>query len=297
MKLKSFLVIWVALALTFVGAVSARADLSNKQARTLITKAAGMSLPSSAVRVGPVEMVGTNAAETTADVDLVFRLTRKQSGWRIGEVRIGQDRWEELEVIARAIGVELPAGTCHLADQFARDRSGISLKRARCLVAELFGVELPSDAVRIKSLSGLGIPLASEESALIVAQVRMGIRFAKAANGWNVSEIKSGGRSWSSIENVPTAIAAVKRSKATEDMKALASALELFRRERGSFVVSDQHPALIDHLSPRYMSQVIRLDPWHNPYQYQGERAHFTLRSAGPDGKLNTADDVVLSNP
>jgi Type II secretion system (T2SS), protein G len=297
MKLKSFLVVWAALALIFVGAASVRADLSNKQARTLITKAAGMSLPSSAVRVGRVEMAGTNAAETTVDVDLVFRLTRKQSGWRIREVRIGQDHWEELEVIARAIGVELPAGSCHRADQFARDTSGISLKRARCLVAELFGVELPSDAVRIKSLSGLGIPLASEESALIVAQVRMGIRFAKEANGWNVSGIKSGGRSWSSIENIPTAIAAVKRSKATEDMKALASALELFRRERGSFVVSDQHPALIDHLSPRYMSQVIRLDPWHNPYQYQGERTHFTLRSAGPDGKLNTADDVVLSNP
>jgi Type II secretion system (T2SS), protein G len=297
MKLKCLLLMCSAFALVLVSVVSARADLSNKQARTLITKAAGMSLPSSAVRVRQIEMSGSNAAETTADVDLVFRLTRTQSGWRIGELRIGQERWEELGLIARAVGVALTVGGCDSPEQFPRVTSGISLKRARCLVAELFGVELPSDAVRVKSLSGLGIPLASEESAIIVAQVRLGIRLARAAKGWHVIEIRSGSRGWSSIENVPAALANVKKLKATEDMKLLAAALDEFRRERGSFVVTDKHPALIDHLSPRYMARVIRLDPWQNPYQYQGERAHFTLRSAGPDGKLNTSDDVVLSAP
>jgi len=297
MKTKSLLLVGSVLALIVVTAGSARANLSSKQARTLITKAGGMSLPSSAVRVGRIETTSSNAAETTADVDLVFRLTKKQSGWRVSELRIGPDRWEELEVIARAAGVDLPAGGCNAADQFQRMTSGISLKRARCLIAELFGIDLPSDAVRIKSLTGLGIPLASEESAITVTQVRLGIRFARAAKGWHVSKIKSGSRSWSNIDNIVGEIPGVKRLKATEDMKVLASALDAFRRERGSFVVTDKHPALIDHLSPRYLARVIRLDPWHNPYQYQGERAHFTLRSAGPDGKLNTSDDVVLSGP
>jgi Type II secretion system (T2SS), protein G len=296
MKLKSLLFISTAFALMLVTAVAARADLSNKQARTLITKAAGMSLPSNAVRVGRIEMMGTEAAETSAEIDLPFRLTQEPSGWRISELRVGPDRWEELAVITRAVGVDQPGGSCDGSEQFPRT-SDISLKRARCLVAELFGIELPSDDVRIKSLSGLGVPLASQESAIVVAQVRLGIRFARAAKAWHVSEIKSGRRGWSSIENISEAVATVKRFKATEDMKVLAAALEVFRRERGSFVVTDQHPALIDHLSPRYLAQVIRLDPWHNPYQYQGDRAHFTLRSAGPDGRLNTQDDIVLSGP
>lgn len=296
MKLKLLLLICSAFGLIVSSAVTARADLSSKQAKTLITKAAGMSLPSSAVHIGHIEMSGTDAAEAVADVDLVFRLTRKQSGWRITELRVAPNQWEDLSLIARALGTEVPAGSCY-ANQFARETSGISLKRARCLVAALFGIELPSDAVRIKSLSSFGMPLVSEESVLIVSQVRLGIRFSREAKGWHVSQIKSGGRSWSSIENIPDAVAGVKRLKATEDMKALAEALELFRRERGSFVVTDQHPALIDHLSPRYLTHVIRLDPWHNPYHYQGEQAHFTLRSAGPDGKPNTGDDVVLSRP
>ena len=79
-------------------------------------------------------------------------------------------------------------------------------------------------------------------------------------------------------------------------MKTLAAALEKFRQERGGFLVSDQHEALIDHLCPRYLAQVIRLDPWENPYHYQGTRDHFSLRSTGPDGKLNTADDVVFTS-
>jgi hypothetical protein len=297
MKLKSLLFISTAFAVIAVNPVGARADLSAKQARTVITKAAGMSLPAGAVRVEQIEMRGTEAAETTADIDLPFRLTQKPSGWRLSELRIGADRWEEIAVITRALGVDPPVGSCDRAEQSSRVASGISLKRARCLVAELLGVELPSDEVRIRSLSGFGVPLTSEESVIVVARVRLGIRFARAAKGWQVSEIKSGRGEWRSIENISDAVAGVKKSKATEDMKVLAEALDVYRRERGSFVVTDQHPALIDHLSPRYLAQVIRLDPWHNPYQYQGERAQFTLRSGGPDGKLNTADDIVISRP
>jgi Type II secretion system (T2SS), protein G len=298
MKLRPLLLIGWTFTLLLVSAVPVRADLSSKQARSLITKAFGMSLPSGAVRVGRIELSSDNAAEATADIDLVFRLTKKQSGWRVSEVRVGPDRWEDLSVIASALGVELPTGACNRVDQFQPGAaSRINVKRARCLIAELWGVGLPSDDVRIKSLSGLGVPLASEESAITVAQVRLAIRFAKRVKGWQISEVRSGNRNWSNIENVPGAIANIKRSKATEDMKVLAAALDQFRRERGSFVVTDKHPALIDNLSPRYLLRVIRLDPWQNPYQYLGERGHFTLRSAGPDGKLDTADDIVLSQP
>jgi hypothetical protein len=52
---------------------------------------------------------------------------------------------------------------------------------------------------------------------------------------------------------------------------------------------------LIDHLNPRFLPRIIRVDPWHQPYEYEGTRTSFVLRSAGADAKPNTADDVVVS--
>lgn len=279
--------------------VTVRAQLSAKQARTLITKAGGMSLPSGAVHVQKPVMINANLAEATADVDLVFRLAQQPSGgWRVTEFRTGQDRWEELELIARAGGRELPAGNCDNKDQYQRSAaSDLNIKQARCLVAELFAIDLPSDAVRIKSISGLGLPLASQSSALAETLVRFGVRFTREGKGWRAHEFKTGTRDWIDIDQIAASVAAVKGSRARDDLKTIASALDKFRQDRGAFVVSDKHPALIDHLSPRYLARVIRLDPWHNPYDYSGDRDRFTLRSAGPDGKVNTPDDIVLSVP
>jgi hypothetical protein len=80
-------------------------------------------------------------------------------------------------------------------------------------------------------------------------------------------------------------------------MELIAKALEKFHRERGFYVISDSQAVAIDHLSPRYLAYVIRLDPWHQPYKYQGERDRFTLSSAGPDGKPDTPDDIQVLSP
>ena len=52
----------------------------------------------------------------------------------------------------------------------------------------------------------------------------------------------------------------------------------------------------MDHLSPRYIKQIIRLDPWHNPYRYVGTADSYTLGSDDPDGKQGTADDLTASH-
>jgi hypothetical protein len=76
----------------------------------------------------------------------------------------------------------------------------------------------------------------------------------------------------------------------------LRAALEAFRRERGFYVVATDSATLMDHLSPRYVKQIIRLDPWHNPYRYTGTTDSYTLASDGADGKPGTADDVTVSH-
>src|SRR6266850_7245413 len=87
-----------------------------------------------------------------------------------------------------------------------------------------------------------------------------------------------------------------KLERARAELETMATALESYRRERGFYVPADTEAVLVDHLSPRFLSRVIRVDPWHKPYYYEGTRDHFTLRSAGVDGKENTQDDVIVSS-
>lgn len=285
-------------AFVLVSPIQARADLSKNQARKVIQTMGGWSLPSNAVSVESFTSSSAESAEVSAELQLVFRLRLRDGRWELREIRTGPDRWEDINFIARAAKVDLPAGQCD-EPSFARINTSSELtnKRARCLVAGLLAVTLPSDDVRIKQISPFGLSIGSEPSALIEALVRADFRFARDAKGWRVAEFKSGTRDWINVTDVPAAIDQLKRSTATDELSAIAKALEEFRRDRGYFVVSDKESVLIDHLSPRYLPRVIRVDPWHRPYHYEGQQDHYSLRSLGPDGKPNTADDIVVSAP
>ena len=298
MRIRVHLWLITVVVIAIGGPTSARADLNQKQARKAIQTMAGWSLPGSAVRLD----IRSNSAESaaiSAEIQAVFRLRLYEGRWQLREIRTAPDRWEQLEIIARAARVELPAGQCDDLPQLARGRLATTLttKRSRCLVAELLGVSLPSDDVRIKDISPFGLSIGSESAALVTALVRVDFRLARDRRGWHVSEFKSGTRDWVNITNLPAAIDEVKRSAASDDLSTIAKALGDYRRDRGYFVVSDKESVLIDHLSPRYLERVIRVDPWYRPYQYDGQQDRYSLRSLGPDGKANTPDDVVVAGP
>ena len=284
--------------LAIAGPTSTRADLSQKQGRKAIQTMGGWSLPGSAVRL-EIRSNSAESAEVSAEIQAVFRLRLYEGHWQLREIRTAPDRWERLEIIARAAKVELPAGECDAPSLFARSRlsTALTTKRARCLVASLFGVSLPSDEVRIKEIDPFGLSIGSESAALVTALIRVDFRLARDRSGWRVSEFKSGTRDWVNIANLPAAIDEVKRSAASDDLSIIAKALGDYRRDRGYFVVSDKEAVLIDHLSPHYLTRVIRVDPWYRPYQYEGQQDRYSLRSLGPDGKPNTPDDVVLAGP
>ncbi len=294
----AFIRVTIVVLLAIVGPICVRADLSQKQARKAIQTMGGWSLPGSDVRL-QIRTNGAESAEVSAEIEAVFRLRLYEGHWQLREIRTAADRWEQLEVIARAAKVELPAGECDAPPQFARSRLATELttKRARCLVAELLGVSLPSDDVRIKDIDPFGLSIGSESAALVTALIRVDFRLGRDRSSWRVTEFKSGTRNWVNVTNLPAAIDEVKRSAASADLSTIAKALGDYRRDRGYFVVSDKESVLIDHLSPRYLARVIRVDPWYRPYQYEGQQDRYSLRSLGPDGKPNTPDDVVVAGP
>lgn len=176
------------------------------------------------------------------------------------------------------------------AARSATAANDLSVKEARRVIARMAGIELPSDAVRIKEISSMG------GSAVVVAQVETAFRMDRGDGGkWRVAEIRTGDRKWENVDMLVRALNAEKSARARSEMESVATALKAFRRERGAYLVSDSMTKLIDHLNPLYLFTVIRVDPWHQPYIYDGHSGGFTLRSAGVDGKPNTADDIVVT--
>ena len=172
-----------------------------------------------------------------------------------------------------------------------RAAGDLSPKEARRLIARMAGIELPSDAVRIKEISSVG------NSATVVAQVETAFRFVKGdKDKWRVAEIRTGDRRWEDVDMLVRALNVEKTQRARAELESIATALESYRREHGFYVEAKNEAGLIDRLNPRYLNEIIRIDPWHKPYEYEGTRDSFVLRSAGPDEKANTGDDIVRRN-
>jgi hypothetical protein len=284
--------LWLLLVLA---PVVARADLNQSQARKLIQALGGDS-----VRVQQVRSNSAESAEVTAELQLVFRVTQHEGRWRLSEVRTAPTRWERVDYIAEAARVVLRGDECDAPAEFARTKESTDLttKRARCMVASLLGVSLPSDQVRIRNVSPFGFSFGSSDAtALITALVELDFRFARDRQGWQLASIKGGNRDWVDVRGLSAAVDHLKRSTATSELSLIAQALDKYRTERGFYVVSDKESVLMDHLTPKYLTPVIRLDPWFRPYQYNGEQSRYSLSSLGPDGKPNTGDDIVVSNP
>lgn len=287
----------VVIALT---AIAGRAELSTGQARKLITRMAGFELPGNAVRIKTITSTSDSSVEVAAEILTTFRLAQNDDGrWRAVEVRTGPNRWESLELLSSLPEVERAASHCDVSEfvGLKNEASEPGTKRARCVLAALLSVQLPSDAVRIKSVDGSALPFGSSPSSVVEALIGADVRIVRRQTGWTVTELRMGSRDWVSLETLIAAANEDKAGRARADLQAMARALEEFRSERHAYVVSDSEAVLIDHLSPRYLKRVIRLDPWNRPYQYRGDSGSFTLRSVGADGTESTPDDILISGP
>jgi hypothetical protein len=290
--------------------------INKDTARKTITRVAGLELKKSAVRVTAI--TGTSAAvEVAATVKTVFRFSKDDKGqWQAWEVRVGDRQWEEIDLLARTwhferttpLVAQLEALTAQLV---ARERARAEEQKRRKAEAEKSGAQdqdkqkqkqsakpapVPDEALRagplvVKTFAAL------LSSATVEAELDMTFRLGKDARGqWQVTEARIGDGAWADVMALVRALDAEKRARARTDLDALAAALEAYRRERGFYVVADTSAVLVDQLNPRYTAAIIRIDPWHHPYEYAGTPTGFVLRSVGPDGKANTADDLVVNN-
>jgi hypothetical protein len=307
-----------ALAQSSLGFVKEK-QLKPNDARRLIAAIAGEGFSRSAVRVKEVVTTGAEAV-AVAGVRTAFRLRPteeaspgggKVTRLRVTEVRVGDRRWEDAELVLRALNADANAGLLAdvetLAAEFAereRARRGAEReKEAREGQGEAEAKEkkqkekpwpasedeLTRGAVTVKGLTSMLSATAVE------VELELSFRFASVAGKWRVEGVRLAGGEWVELGRLAASLDAEKSRRARAEMEEVGAALEAFRRERGFYVVSDSHVVLVDHLNPRYLRRAVRVDPWHQPYRYAGTRDAYRLTSDGPDGRENTPDDLTLS--
>jgi Type II secretion system (T2SS), protein G len=280
--------------LSLAASVWAKGELGAKEARRLITRLGGAQLSSGAVRIKSITPGGPTEAVALAEIETAFRFeSGADERWQVAEVRTASDRWEDLSLIAQAARGQNAAAASPVENETMRAvqarAATLDARLAREVLARFVGVRLPSDAVRVKEVSAL------YNSAVVVAQVWTEFRFGKGSdNKWRVTHVRTGEREWTDVEMVLRAVDREKAARARSELEMVAAALDSFRRARGFYVVADSTGALVDQLSPGYLARVLRLDPWHRPYLYEGERDRYLLRSAGADGEPGTADDIEV---
>ena len=300
---------------------AAKGGLKKSDAQKLIAALSLLELDKGVVEIK--ELTSTDSVATaTAGVKMGFRFERDAGGvWRASEVRVGERQWEDFDLLARAVG----------ADKIARARADLEALAARLNELSLAKkqrdeekkrggesannedskdksvkgkqkskqkavVQNPPDlvigALRVKSpeaaLSAMG------KSAVVEAEVDGVFELVRDAGKWRIASVQLGGEKFQDFDTTVRALDAEKAKLARADLESLAAALQAFRRERGFYVVADSETVLVDHLNPRFTTRIIRIDPWHRPYEYTGTTDDFNLRSLGPDGKPNTQDDIQL---
>jgi hypothetical protein len=272
--------------------------LKQSEARRAIAATEGFNLRTGAVKIIEIGPAGSAPVSVSAEVTEALRLTwveddsAPQTGgvfiqkrWRAIEFRTGDRAWDEFDSLSDAAGAERVEAARRAIEELVTEFE------ARVREAKGKTVEpLTRGPLTIKQLSAMG------SSAVAEVVVAATFRLSKDARGrWHVSEVVFGDEAVGDLASIRRKADAHKASRARTDLSTLRDALEAFRSERGFYVVAKDSVVLLDHLTPRYLKRVIRIDPWHNPYRYEGSTAAYTLASDGPDGKPNTDDDVTLA--
>jgi len=299
-----------AFAATRAGSVATAAEKAIKkdEARKLIAAVSVLELNKEAVTIREISPPGAGAT-VLAGVKLGFRFVRDGAGaWRVADVRTGDRQWESFDLLARALGGEPIAAARTELDAFAAELAALGNNKAAAAgdapesqSADKDRNEPPKElrrgALSVKNPALALAPLGS--AAVVEVEVETSVDFVRDARGrWQVARVRvgggGGGRGFEAFEAFERALNTEKLARARADLESLAALLEEYRRARGFYVVAETVSDLVDHLNPRHTAAFTRFDPWHRPYEYEGARERFTLRSLGADGKPNTADDVTI---
>jgi hypothetical protein len=130
-------------------------------------------------------------------------------------------------------------------------------------------------------------------SAIVETKLNAAFRLEKVQNKLVVQEVRLGHGRWQKISDFERALEMVQIEETRKILDRIAEAILKYRENKGSLPVFKDYVSLSDILSPMYLDPLIRLDAWNRPLEaFPRDSKGILLRSAGPDGKCNTNDDI-----
>jgi hypothetical protein len=154
-------------------------------------------------------------------------------------------------------------------------------------------LELPQSALEKEDVEVIKVTQISGAEAIAETQLKTAFRLEKVKGAWIVREVRIGHGQWEKVNNLAAALEAVKADETRKMLDQVAGAVRKYRESTGNLPVFKDYIALSDQLSPQYLTPLIRLDSWRQPLEAERPNAEtILLRSAGPDGKFGTEDDI-----
>jgi hypothetical protein len=167
----------------------------------------------------------------------------------------------------------------------------ISVAQVRQLLEHLGGADFKSEQVQIRRITG-----GMAGDVVVEARIETAWRLVRDKGNWRVAEVRLGDRHWESLELVEEAVRREKVRRTLGIMEELDRALGDYHRDQSAFVDTNRITELLDAISPRYLATPHRLDLWGNQFDYHGSADRYQLRSAGPDGRFGSADDLLTGS-
>jgi hypothetical protein len=166
----------------------------------------------------------------------------------------------------------------------------LTIRQIRSLLQHLGGGDLRTEQVQIRKISN---GLAGD--VVVEAQIETAWRLVREKDQWRIAEVRLGDRHWESLELVEEAVRREKIRRTLAILQEMDGAIEAHHRQESKYVSSERITDLLDAISPRYIATPHRFDLWGNQFDYEGRTNRYRLRSAGPDGRFGSADDLVVT--
>jgi hypothetical protein len=160
--------------------------------------------------------------------------------------------------------------------------------QVRDQIRTLDNAELDPEAVEVVRVRQSG------KQAMAEVTIKTAVRMRKEGNKWVLQDVRLGDRRWESVDRILEAIEQSRHEQTAREMDQVKAGIEKYIQEQGEIPLAKSFDKLVDTLNPEFLPAVIRIDAWWNPYRYRVMSiSQFELRSAGPDGRYNTEDDLV----
>ncbi len=130
--------------------------------------------------------------------------------------------------------------------------------------------------------------------AVATVTLKTAVKMIKQDDQWVIDEVRIGDRRWEKAEFIIAVLNEKRTARTRSDLNTLSSGISQYRSQHSKLPPAKNFKELVDALAPDYLGQVTRLDAWSNPFSYRAiSVSEYDLRSAGPDGKVDTADDLT----